>query len=60
VLAHLLRRMPIDEPLRERLATSWLVRNLRSARPATPPSSRRRSVERRPNAAPSGGAEDKS
>jgi hypothetical protein len=42
VLAHLLRRMPIDEPLRERLATSWLARNLPSARPATA-SSRRRS-----------------
>ena len=28
VLRHLLRRMPIEGPLRDRLAKSWLVRNL--------------------------------
>lgn len=28
VLAHLLRRMPLDRPRRNRLATSWLVRNV--------------------------------
>jgi hypothetical protein len=32
VLAHLLRKMPLDGPMRNRLATSWLVRNLRMAR----------------------------
>ncbi|MCW2082427.1 UNVERIFIED_ORG: hypothetical protein M2193_004602 [Bradyrhizobium japonicum] len=60
VLAHLLRRMPIDGPLRERLATSWLVRNLRSARSVETASSPRRSVARRPNVSSSGGEGDRS
>ncbi len=60
VLAHLLRRMPIDGPLRERLATSWLVRNLRSARSVNTAWSPRRSVARRPNVASSGDEEDRS
>lgn len=41
VLARLLRRMPIGEPLKERLATSWLVDKLSSARSASAASSRR-------------------
>jgi hypothetical protein len=32
VLANLLRRMPLDGPDKNRLATSWLVRNLGMAR----------------------------
>lgn len=32
VLANLLRRMPLDGPLKNRLATSWLVHNLLQAR----------------------------
>ncbi|MCP4617054.1 MAG: hypothetical protein GY844_11525 [Bradyrhizobium sp.] len=52
VLAHLLRRMPIDAPLKHRLATSWLVRNLGLACPsiARP---RRRAAASRPAAAAS-------
>ncbi len=60
VLAHLLRRMPIDRPLKDRLATSWLVRNLRSVRSAKAGWSRRRSRVRGPVVAPSGGTEDRS
>ena len=33
VLSHLLRRMPIDDVLRRRLATSWLAHNMRLALP---------------------------
>jgi hypothetical protein len=29
VMAHMLRKMPLDHKLKNRLATSWLVRNLR-------------------------------
>ena len=31
ILAHILRQMPLDPKLKNRLATSWLVRNLRLA-----------------------------
>lgn len=34
VLSYLLRRMPIDDVLRRRLATSWLAHNMRLALPA--------------------------
>ena len=58
VLAHLLRRMPIDAPLKNRLATSWLVRNLGRACPdfAAP---RRRAGARRPAAAASLGRSER-
>jgi hypothetical protein len=42
VLAHLLRKMPLDGPTRNRLATSWLVRNLRIGRRDTVAPLRRR------------------
>ena len=51
VLAHLLRRMPFDGPLKDRLATSWLVRNLRLARPGVTAPARRRVHARWPIAA---------
>lgn len=60
LLAHLLRRMPIDEPFRQRLATSWLARNLRSARRAKTAPSQRRSGARRPKVPPTGGVEGRS
>jgi hypothetical protein len=51
VLAHLLRKMPLDGPHKNRLATSWLVRNLRLARPEITAPHRRRSYARRSIAA---------
>jgi hypothetical protein len=51
VLAHLLRRMPLDGPLKNRLATSWLVRNLPDACSDTVAPPRRRSYARRSIAA---------
>jgi hypothetical protein len=50
VLAHLLRKMPLDGPMKNGLATSWLARNLRTACP-TVVSPRRRSYARRSIAA---------
>jgi hypothetical protein len=51
VLAHLLRKMPLDAPMKNRLATSWLVRNFRIVCPDTVAPSRRRSHLRRSIAA---------
>lgn len=45
VLSHKLRTMPLDRPHRNRLATSWLVRNLYIARDA---SASRRLLTRQP------------
>jgi hypothetical protein len=51
VLAHLLRKMPIDGTMKNRLATSWLVRNLRISCPDTVAPSLRRSYAPRSIAA---------
>lgn len=51
VLAHLLRKMPIDGTMKNRLATSWLVRNLRISCPDTVAPPLRRSYARRSIAA---------
>jgi hypothetical protein len=51
VLAHLLRRMPLDGPLKNRLATSWLVRDLPDVCSDTVAPPRRRSYARRSIAA---------
>jgi hypothetical protein len=51
VLAHLLRKMPIERDIKNRLATSWLVRNLPVAYPDTVKPQRRRPRARRSIAA---------
>jgi hypothetical protein len=47
VLAHLLRKMPLDGHIKNRLATSWLVRNLPIDCPDTVKPQRRRPHARR-------------
>lgn len=59
VLSHALRQMPLDGPMKNRLATSWLVRNLRIACP-TVVSPRRRSSRRSITAQLLGNGEDAS
>jgi hypothetical protein len=51
VLAHLLRKMPLDPPLKNQLAASWLVRDHPIGRPDIVAPSRRRSYARRSIAA---------
>jgi hypothetical protein len=47
VLAHLLRKMPLDADVKNRLATSWLVSNLGVVHPAALEARRRGSYARR-------------
>jgi hypothetical protein len=46
VLAYLLRKMPLDGPMKSRLAESWLVRNIRKSRRDTPAPLHRKSFAR--------------
>jgi hypothetical protein len=47
VIAHMLRKMPLDYELKNRLATSWLVPNLRRPGSEAAPQSRERLFVRR-------------